>query len=108
MNDVGALYCHMVEPRNGIPCSLLAFSKAFKNTFIVNGGYKREEGDKAVSDGYADLVSYGRLFLAKSDLPERFRKNEGPNKYDRATFYTTDPVVGYTDYPFLAQGRGHK
>lgn len=106
MNDVGALYCHMVEPRTGIPRSLLPFRKAFKGTFIVNGGYNREERDKAVGDGYANLVSYGRPFLANPDLPERFKKNEGLNKYDKATFYTSDPVLGYTDYPFLAQGQG--
>uniref|UniRef100_M8BTX4 12-oxophytodienoate reductase 2 n=1 Tax=Aegilops tauschii TaxID=37682 RepID=M8BTX4_AEGTA len=53
--------------------------------------------------GYADLVAYGRLFLANPDLPERFRRNAPLNKYDRATFYTDDPVVGYTDYPFLGQ-----
>ncbi|KAM0908091.1 hypothetical protein ACQ4PT_015671 [Festuca glaucescens] len=110
MNGLGVLYCHVIEPRmcvnenDGslmIPHRLLPFRKAFKGTFVVNGGYDREEGDKAVADGYADLVAYGRLFLANPDLPERFRKNAALNKYDRSTFYTSDPVVGYTDYPFL-------
>ena len=31
------------------------------------------------------------------DLPERFRNKAELNKYDRSTFYTSDPVVGYTD-----------
>ncbi|KAM0826066.1 hypothetical protein ACQ4PT_015674 [Festuca glaucescens] len=110
MNGLGVLYCHVIEPRmcvnenDGslmIPHRLLPFRKEFKGTFVVNGGYDREEGDKAVADGYADLVAYGRLFLANPDLPERFRKNAALNKYDRSTFYTSDPVVGYTDYPFL-------
>ncbi|KAK1699314.1 hypothetical protein QYE76_016094 [Lolium multiflorum] len=110
MNGLGILYCHVVEPRmcvnenDGklmIPHRLLPFRNAFKGTFMVNGGYDREEGDKAIADGYADLVAYGRLFLANPDLPERFRKNASLNKYDRSTFYTPDPVVGYTDYPFL-------
>ncbi|CAM0943508.1 unnamed protein product [Alopecurus aequalis] len=112
MDKLGVLYCHVVEPRmcvNGddgklaIPHRLLPFRKAFRGTFIVNGGYDRDEGDKVVSHGYADLVSYGRLFLANPDLPERFRKKAHLNKYDRTTFYTSDPVVGYTDYPFLEQ-----
>ncbi|KAM0858018.1 hypothetical protein ACQ4PT_048073 [Festuca glaucescens] len=110
MNRLGVLYCHMVEPRmcvdekDGklmIPHGLLPFRKAFKGTFMVNGGYDRGEGDKAIADGYADLVAYGRIFLANPDLPERFRKNTSLNKYDRSTFYTSDPVVGYTDYPFI-------
>ncbi|TVU51609.1 hypothetical protein EJB05_03049, partial [Eragrostis curvula] len=110
MDKLGVLYCHMVEPRkcingdnNGVPHRLSLFRKAFRGTFIVNGGYDREEGDRVIRDGYADLVSYGRLFLANPDLPERFRKKAGLNKYDRSTFYTSDPVVGYTDYPFLGQ-----
>ncbi|KAM0858020.1 hypothetical protein ACQ4PT_048075 [Festuca glaucescens] len=111
MNELGVLYCHVIEPRicivgenDGklmIRQRLLPFRKAFKGTFMVNGGYDRDEGDKAVADGYADLVAYGRHFLANPDLPERFRKNAELNKYDRSTFYTSDPIVGYTDYPFL-------
>ncbi|VAI10978.1 unnamed protein product [Triticum turgidum subsp. durum] len=108
MNGLGVLYCHMIEPRmcvneRMIPRRLLPFRRAFSGTFMVNGAYDREEGDKAVADGYADLVAYGRLFLANPDLPERFKRNAALNKYDRSTFYTSDPVVGYTDYPFLDQ-----
>ena len=111
IDKLGVLYCHVVEPRMradgdgkpAIPHRLSPFRQAFRGTFIVNGGYDREEGDRAVSQGYADLVSYGRLFQANPDLPERFRNKAELNKYDRSTFYTSDPVVGYTDYPFLGQ-----
>ncbi|KAF8725589.1 hypothetical protein HU200_020127 [Digitaria exilis] len=110
LSDAGVLYCHMIEPRMAlvdgrrkIPHRLLPFRKAFKGTFIAAGGYDREEGNKVVEEGYTDLVSYGRLFLANPDLPKRFEVADAPlNKYDRTTFYTSDPVVGYTDYPFLA------
>ncbi|CAL5086002.1 unnamed protein product [Urochloa decumbens] len=112
-ND-GFLYCHMVEPRlayNGntfvvdshrqIPHGLLPFRKAFNGTFIAAGAYDQEEGNRAVASGYTDLVAYGRLFLANPDLPRRFELDAPLNKYDRSTFSTQDPVVGYTDYPFL-------
>ncbi|KAL5559817.1 hypothetical protein UlMin_036028 [Ulmus minor] len=102
------VYCHMVEPRmkeplgmGETPYSLLPMRKAFKGTFIVAGGYDREDGNKAVAENRADLVAYGRLFLANPDLPRRFELNAPLNKYNRATFYTPDPVIGYTDYPFL-------
>ncbi|OEL16692.1 12-oxophytodienoate reductase 1 [Dichanthelium oligosanthes] len=104
----GLLYCHMVEPRMAnvdgsrqIPHRLLPFRKAFNGTFIAAGGYDREEGNKVVADGYTDLIAYGRLFLANPDLPRRFELGTSLNKYDRSTFITRDPVVGYTDYPFL-------
>ncbi|KAJ4762070.1 12-oxophytodienoate reductase-like protein [Rhynchospora pubera] len=109
LNKFGIVYCHIIEPRMiqvgeraDTPHSLLPLRKAFNNTFIVAGGYDREEGNKAVSTGYTDLVAYGRIFLANPDLPKRFELDAPLNKYDRSTFYTPDPVVGYTDYPFLS------
>ncbi|XP_020677950.1 putative 12-oxophytodienoate reductase 4 isoform X3 [Dendrobium catenatum] len=108
LNKYGILYCHMVEPRMSlvdgrmqIPHCLLPMRKAFNGTFIVAGGYDRDEGNKMVAQGYTDLVAYGRLFLANPDLPRRFELNSPLNNYNRFTFYTPDPVVGYTDYPFL-------
>lgn len=108
LNKYGILYCHMVEPRmkaagvkNESPGSLLPMRKAFSGTFIAAGGYDREDGNNAVAEGRADLIAYGRWFLSNPDLPKRFELNAHLNKYDRNTFYTSDPVVGYTDYPFL-------
>lgn len=76
---------------------------AYQGTFMCSGGYTRELGLEAVESGDADLVSYGRYFISNPDLVERFRLNAGLNKYVRKTFYTPDPVVGYTDYTFLGQ-----
>ncbi|EMS57216.1 12-oxophytodienoate reductase 2 [Triticum urartu] len=108
LNKLGILYCHMVEPRMvnigeklETPHSLRAMRDAFKGTFIVAGGYGRDDGDKAIADGYADLVAFGRLFLSNPDLPRRFEIDGPLNKYNRDTFYLSDPVIGYTDYPFL-------
>jgi len=108
LGGMGVLYLHAVEPRMVRPYergetrrSLRPMRDAFKGTFIVAGAYTREDGSRAVADGYADLVAYGRLFLANPDLPRRFELDAPLNKYDRKTFYTSDPVIGYTDYPFL-------
>ncbi|KAI4324214.1 hypothetical protein L6164_023768 [Bauhinia variegata] len=108
LNKYGVLYCHMVEPRmmtvgGKVKCSqsLLPMRKAFNGTFMVAGGYDREDGNKAIAENRTDLVAYGRFFLANPDLPKRFKLNAPLNKYNRKTFYTSDPVVGYTDYPFL-------
>ncbi|CAA0827765.1 12-oxophytodienoate reductase 2 [Striga hermonthica] len=110
LNSYGLLYCHMVEPRmrtavekEDSPHSLVPMRKAFKGTFIAAGGFDREDGNKAVAEDRADLVAYGRLFLANPDLPKRFELNAPLNKYNRETFYMADPVIGYTDYPFLEE-----
>ena len=108
LNKFGILYCHMVEPRMvnigekfETPHSLRPIRDAFNGTFIVAGGYGRDDGNKAIADGYADLVAYGRVFLSNPDLPRRFEIDAPLNKYNRDTFYISDPVIGYTDYPFL-------
>jgi 12-oxophytodienoic acid reductase len=108
LNKYGILYLHVLEQRMKLsaledesPDSLLPLRKAFKGTFISAGGFKRESGNKAVAENHTDLVAYGRLFLANPDLPKRFELEAPLNKYHRETFYTSDPVIGYTDYPFL-------
>ncbi|TQD96577.1 hypothetical protein C1H46_017827 [Malus baccata] len=108
LNKYGILYCHMVEPRmktvgekSDCPQTLVPMRKAFNGTFIAAGGYEEEDGNNAVAEGRADLIAYGRWFLANPDLPKRFELNAPLNKYNRNTFYVSEPVIGYTDYPFL-------
>nr|XP_043638307.1 12-oxophytodienoate reductase 1-like [Erigeron canadensis] len=108
LNKYNILYLHIIEPRLDITGeksetthSSLAVKKAFKGTFISSGGYQKDDGNDAIAEGNVDLVAYGRLFLANPDLPRRFELDTTLNKYNRDTFYTQDPIVGYTDYPFL-------
>ncbi|XP_014520598.1 12-oxophytodienoate reductase 2 [Vigna radiata var. radiata] len=108
LSKYNILYCHMVEPRmktalEVAECShtLLPMRKAFNGSFIAAGGYSREDGINAVAENRTDLVAYGRLFLANPDLPKRFRLDAPLNNYNRGKFYSHDPVIGYTDYPFL-------
>ncbi|KAM5575010.1 hypothetical protein ABKV19_014116 [Rosa sericea] len=109
LNKYGILYCHMVEPsrmktveeKSECPHSLVPLRKAFNGTFIAAGGFDKEDGNNAVAEGRADLIAFGRWFLANPDLPKRFGLNAPLNKYNRDTFYISDPVLGYTDYPFI-------
>jgi 12-oxophytodienoic acid reductase len=109
LNKYNILYAHYVEPRLDLTSfetvatdkSLFPMRRAFKASFLVVGGYDRDDGNEAIASGKADLVVYGRFFISNLDLPKRFKLNAPLNKYDRNTFYIPDPVVGYTDYPFL-------
>lgn len=71
--------------------------------FLAAGGFNKENGDAAIKEGDTDLVVFGRFWLSTPDLPERFAAGAPLNRYDRATFYTPDPVKGYTDYKFLGE-----
>ncbi|XP_071691372.1 putative 12-oxophytodienoate reductase 11 isoform X1 [Rutidosis leptorrhynchoides] len=108
LNKYKILYCSAVEPRMKTidekvvcPYSLVPMRKSFKGTFISAGGYDMEEGNNVVAERRADLVAYGRLFISNPDLPKRFELKAPLNKYNRETFYTPHPVIGYTDYPSL-------
>uniref|UniRef100_M1CPK8 12-oxophytodienoate reductase 1 n=1 Tax=Solanum tuberosum TaxID=4113 RepID=M1CPK8_SOLTU len=96
----------MKTPLQKVECldSLVPMRKAFRGTFIVAGGYDREDGNKVVDEGRAGLVAYGCMFIANPDLPRRFELDAPLNKYSREAFYTSDPDVGYTDYPSIKYG----
>ena len=72
----------------------------YKGTYMTNGGYDRHRAERVLETADADLVSFGRLFLANPDLPERFKKGAPLNEPDETTFYGGDET-GYTDYPSL-------
>ena len=77
---------------------LAAMRARFPGVLILNEGYDRDRGNAAIESGLANLVSYGELFLANPDLPERFADGTALNEPDPATFYGGDER-GYTDYP---------
>ncbi|KAJ1384373.1 NADH:flavin oxidoreductase/NADH oxidase, N-terminal [Sesbania bispinosa] len=95
LNKYGILYCHMMEPKfetvGECTHSLVAMRKAFNGSFIVVGGYDRQDGNNAIAENRADVVAYGRLFLANPDLPKRFAIDAPLNKYNMETFCTSDP-----------------
>src|SRR3546814_881400 len=65
---------------------------------IVAGGSTRYSAEAILAAGNADLVAFGRHFIASPGLPERFRRSLPLDAYDRSTFYGGD-ARGYTDYP---------
>ena len=78
-----------------------ALRAAFKGTFILAGGFDSESAEAALVAGKADLIGFGRPFLANPDLVERLRRKAALNAPDASTFYTPG-AKGYTDYPVLA------
>jgi N-ethylmaleimide reductase len=67
---------------------------------MANNGYDFELANKVVSAGEADLIAFGKLFIANPDLVERLKRGAPLNPPDKATFYGGG-AKGYTDYPTL-------
>jgi N-ethylmaleimide reductase len=100
-------YVHMIEgatqgDRHSVDVDYEGLRRSFRGAYIANNGYDRDMAADAIASGRADLVAFGRLFIANPDLVERFRLNAPLNEPDRATFYGGD-TRGYTDYPSLNQ-----
>lgn len=74
--------------------------KEFGGVWIANQQLTREKAEELVASGTADAVSWGQLFIANPDLPQRLRLKAPLNEPDTDTFYHPDSV-GYTDYPTL-------
>jgi N-ethylmaleimide reductase len=108
LNTLGLAYLHVIEPRvagsqvveeGAAPVASRALRKVFGGPIIAAGGFDAASAAAAVQDGDADLIAFGRDFIANPDLPHRVRDNLPLNAYDRDTFYGGDHR-GYTDYPF--------
>ena len=109
LNDFGLAYLHVIEgvtqgPREvplGFDLQLLR--RTFQAAYIANNGYDRELALEARRKNRADLIAFGRPYIANPDLVERLRAGAPLNAADRATFFGGD-ARGYTDYPFMEAG----
>jgi N-ethylmaleimide reductase len=112
--DLGELklaYLHLVDHSSmGAPPPDQAIIQALCRTFrvaggrsiILSGGYDRERAETDLQSGAADLIAFGRPFIANPDLVERLQAGLPLAVPDQATFYTSGPR-GYSDYPACRQ-----
>lgn len=102
-------YLHVVEgatggPRDIAPFDYAALRKLFNGAWMVNNGYDRAMALQAVASGAADLVSFGKAFIANPDLGRRLREDAALNALDASTLYGGG-AEGYTSYPALAAAK---
>jgi len=107
-NEAGIGYLHLVEGEMGQSRDLPAeadiakLRASFDGAYMANNGYDRELAIRTVESGEADLIAFGRPFIANPDLVERLKLDKPLNRPDESTFYGGD-ARGYTDYPTLAE-----
>ena len=97
---LGYVHCNEAPAADNAPFDFAGLRKNFGRAWISNFGYTRETAAQAVATGHADLIAFGKLFIANPDLPRRFTESAALNTPDNATFYGGDQK-GYTDYPAL-------
>lgn len=106
LNKFGLGYLHITEMGAENPGAagpyfdISSLRGLWDGIYMTNSNYDYESGNKALNEAKADLISFGKLFLANPDLPERFAENAPLNAPDPESFYGGDEK-GYIDYPFL-------
>ncbi|MES2073165.1 MAG: alkene reductase [Pseudomonadota bacterium] len=112
LDKLNLAYLHLIEPRivgesedatrDQNPVAARLIRQHYKGTIIVAGGFDGESANAIIEAGDADLVAFGRHFIANPDLPTRLRNGWPLNEYDRDSFFG-GTEIGYTDYPFYAK-----
>lgn len=112
LDRLGVAYVHCVEGEPGgintngeaaieRPFDFPAARRLFGGAWIANNGYDPARAARTIAAGDADLVSFGRPFIANPDYPLRVRLGAPMNAIDNTTAYAGEPERGYTDYPAL-------
>ncbi|MFK4822957.1 alkene reductase [Ochrobactrum quorumnocens] len=96
-------YIHVVEGATGGPRDVAPFDYGslrgrFSKTYIANNGYDVELAASHMADGKADMIAFGRPFIANPDLVERLQSGAPLAEINPATIYGGG-AAGYTDYP---------
>jgi len=103
---LGLAYLHVLGPdqsqtaRGERVVPIKFFRSVFPGIIMANWGYDQSSAEAGLRANEFDLVSFGKLFLANPDLPERFKRGAPLNTPNEKTFYGGG-AEGYTDYPAL-------
>jgi len=103
LDRIGLAYIHLSEAdwddAPQVPASFRhALRSSYSGNIIVAGRYTRERGETLLSKGLADLVAFGRPFIANPDLPIRLRESLPLADFDASTLFGGSNR-GYGDYP---------
>lgn len=102
LNAYKLAYLHAVEAEVGKTKASSLLRNVYDGVLIVTGGQTKESGEALLQDDEADLIGYGKLYIANPDLATRFAQDATLNDWDNATFFGGGEE-GYTDYPTLEE-----
>lgn len=71
---------------------------SFKGIYAAGAGFNAESAEAAIRSGAADMIVFGKPFLANPDLVRRYREGLDLADADPKTIYSGG-AQGYVDYP---------
>ncbi|MFT6347954.1 MAG: N-ethylmaleimide reductase [Psychromonas sp.] len=75
-----------------------AVREAYQGVLIYAGRYHAEKAEQALTKGVADMIAFGRSFVANPDLPKRIKEGYPLAAHDPETLFG-GAQKGLTDYP---------
>ena len=100
----GLAYLHVIEGDTGgavvPPFDYQRIKDLFGGMVIANNGFDKQRASKAIADGRADLIAFGKPFIGNPDLVVRLFLDAPLMPLNPETLYG-GLELGYTDYPVL-------
>ena len=110
LSGKGLAYLHIIEgDTSGVPVPPFDYKnlkRLFGGLVIANNGFDKARANKAISEGRADLIAFGKPFIANPDLVIRLFLDAPLMPVHRETLYGGSEQ-GYTDYPILRGVAAH-
>ncbi|QIG95099.1 MULTISPECIES: alkene reductase [unclassified Bradyrhizobium] len=109
LDKFGLAYLHFIEPRasgtgradvnwQNVPSAMVLYRPMWSGVLISAGNFVGDSAERALAEGHADAIAFGRYFISNPDLPRRLQRGYPLTPYHRPTFYAGEEK-GYTDYP---------
>jgi len=104
LEEIGVAYLSLAEAdwdeAPELPATFRnAVREVFSGRIMYAGRYTAERAAAAIEAGWADLIAFGRPFIANPDLPQRIANGWPLNPVDASSMYG-GTEKGYVDYPF--------
>ena len=105
LNAFGLMYVHDIEgvtqmKREADGIDFKSLRKRFNGAYIANNMYDLKLANQAIQAGDADMVSFGRPFIANPDLVARLQSGaplaDAPKEY-----WYGGNATGYSDWPAM-------
>ncbi len=105
LGELGLAYLHCIEGQtrgdnaaSGFDFQMLR--RKFGGSYIANNGYNGALAREAIAKGWADMIAFGRPFIANPDLVVRLKTNAPLAEAPKELFYGGG-AHGYTDWKAL-------
>jgi N-ethylmaleimide reductase len=111
LNKLKLGYLHVMDGlafgfhERGKPMTLADFRTLFDGMIIGNCGYTKEDAEKRIADGDADMIAFGRPWISNPDLPTRFKYDYPLNSFDDPSTWYGGGEEGYTDFDTFSEER---